>query len=129
MCDTCQKPLDEHGSKQFGQSELDLLDKLSAYVMPDGKTLLEHGVSVWYNDNANGPAHATNNVPWILAGSADGFLKQGQYVELGGGGEPNLSLVHNTIASAVGVRKQDGSMLDDFGDSSMPRGLASEMMV
>ena len=64
--------------RQFAQQFRYLLDKLSAYVMPDGKTLLEHGVSVWYNDNANGPAHATNNVPWILAGSADGFLKQGQ---------------------------------------------------
>ena len=32
LCDVCQKPLDEGGSKQFGQSELDLLEKLSGRV-------------------------------------------------------------------------------------------------
>ena len=32
FCEVCQKPLDERGSKQFGQSELDLLEKLSRTV-------------------------------------------------------------------------------------------------
>lgn len=35
LCATCQKPLDAHGSKQFGQSELDLLDKLTQTVWKD----------------------------------------------------------------------------------------------
>lgn len=114
--------------RQFGQTFRYLLDRLSSYTMPDGKTLLEHGVAVWYNDNSNGPAHSVMNVPWILAGSAGGFLKQGQYVEVAGGDQPNLAQVHNTIASAVGVRKADGSMLDDFGDPSFPRGVLPELM-
>jgi hypothetical protein len=114
--------------RQFAQTFKYLLDRLDTYTMPDGKTLLEHGLAVWYNDNANGPAHGVRNVPWILGGGAGGFLKQGEYVRLTGDDSPNLSRVHNTIGSAVGVRKGDGSMLDDFGDPSMPGGLASELL-
>jgi len=32
FCDKCQRPVDEFGSKQFGQSELDLLENLTASV-------------------------------------------------------------------------------------------------
>jgi len=32
MCATCRKPLDERGSRQYGQSELDFLEKLTATV-------------------------------------------------------------------------------------------------
>jgi len=31
-CETCRKPLDDRGSRQFGQSELDFLDKLKSAV-------------------------------------------------------------------------------------------------
>jgi hypothetical protein len=113
--------------RQFAQTFKYLLDRLSAYTMPDGKTLLEHGVSAWYNDNGNGPAHATTNVPWILAGSASGFLRQGQYVELGTQGG-NISQLHNTIGSAAGVRTPEGGYLEDFGDPSLPRGVLPELM-
>ncbi len=34
-CDTCQKPLDDSGSKQFGQSEMDFLEELTANVWRD----------------------------------------------------------------------------------------------
>jgi hypothetical protein len=113
--------------RQFAQAFKYLLDRLSAYTMPDGNSLLEHGVSAWYNDNGNGPAHATNNVPWILAGSAGGFLRQGQYVRIGTQGG-NISQVHNTIGSAAGVRTAQGGYLEDFGDPSLPRGVLPELM-
>ena len=117
--------------RQFAQAFRHMLDRLSAYAMPDGKTLLEHGVSVWYNDNANGPAHSRDNVPWIIAGSANGFLKQGQYVDVTGGAG-NHAQVLNTLGSAAGVRKPDGSYLDDFGDASLRSagftGLRSELL-
>jgi hypothetical protein len=115
--------------RQFGQAFKYLLDRLSSYVMPDGQTLLEHGVAAWYNDNGNGPAHSTNNVPWILAGSANGFLKQGQYVEINGGQNgANVSMIHNTIGSAAGLRTPGGELITDFGDPGMPRSIASEML-
>jgi hypothetical protein len=36
--------------------------------------------------------------------------------------------VLNTIASAVGVRKADGTLLDDFGDPSLTRGVLSTVL-
>ncbi len=115
--------------RQFGQQFKYLLDRLSAYVMPDGQTLLEHGVAAWYNDNGNGPGHSTNNVPWILAGGANGFLKQGEYVDLNGGQNgSNVSLIHNTIGAAAGVRMQDGSLMSDFGDPGLPRGVDNALL-
>ncbi|MDH5675463.1 MAG: DUF1552 domain-containing protein [Myxococcales bacterium] len=114
--------------RQFAQTFKYLLDRLDAFPMFDGQSLLQHGLAVWYNDNANGPAHATYNVPWILAGSAGGFMKQGQFIEVSGGRTPNVGKLHNTIASAVGVRKADGGLLDDFGDPSLSGGVLSELM-
>ncbi len=70
---------------------------LSAYPTADGKTLLEHGVACWYNDNSNGPP-------------------------------PNHNRLLNTILTAVGVRKADGSPVDDFGDPSFQKGLLTELM-
>jgi len=51
-------------------------------------------------------------VPHVFAGGANGFLKMGQNVELTG--YTNQAL--NTIASACGVRKADGNLVDNFGD-------------
>lgn len=119
--------------RQFAQQFKYLLDKLDAYVMPDGQPLLNHGVSVWYNDNGNGPGHARWNVPYILAGSANGVLKQGEYLRLPGSdpySDPsNHAKMLNTIATAVGVTKADGNPLDDFGDPSLEGGLHSELLV
>jgi hypothetical protein len=117
--------------RQFAQAFRHMLDRLAAYSMPDGQTLLDHGVSVWLNDNGNGPAHSRSNVPWILAGSANGFLRQGQYVDLPGQAGNHLRLL-NTIGSAAGVRKSGGGYLDDFGDQQLRNsgftGVASELM-
>ena len=113
--------------RQFAKTFAHLLDRLASYPTPTG-TLLDQGLSVWYNDNANGPAHSHKNVPFVLAGSASGFLKQGLYITASGGREINHSKLLNTIGSAVGVRTAAGEMLEDFGDPSMPRGLLPELM-
>jgi hypothetical protein len=96
-----------------------LLDRLSAYSTPEG-TLLDSGVAAWTNDLGHGVSHSYSNVPWILAGSAGGYLKQGQYVDAGGVTHNKL---FNTLLSAVGVRKADGTPVDDFGDPSLAKGL------
>lgn len=103
-----------------------LLDRLNAYVMPDGKTLLSHGVATWFNDNGNGPAHSIKGVPYALVGSCNGRLKQGQYVALEG--EENLCQVLGTLGTAVGVTAADGGPLVDFGDPTLTRGIRSEML-
>jgi hypothetical protein len=77
------------------------------------------------NDLSNGPPHSINNLPYVLAGSADGYLRTGAYVDAGD--QPHNKLL-NTLATAVGLRKQDGSPVDDFGDQSLERGLLDSMI-
>ena len=113
--------------RQFAQAFKYLLDKLSAYAMPDGRSLLEHGLAVWYNDLGNGPDHSPRNAPFVIGGSAGGVLKQGQYVRVPGD-QPNHNRMLNTIGSAVGVRNAQGAPLDDFGDPELPRGVLSELL-
>jgi hypothetical protein len=88
-----------------------LLDKLAAVTTPTG-TLLDDGVTCWLNDLADGPAHSSRNVPWVLVGSAGGKLRTGQYVR----GEWTINRIHNTIGAAVGLTNAAGEPLDDFGD-------------
>jgi hypothetical protein len=111
--------------RMFGQMFVHLLDRLSMYPGPGGGTLLDDCVALWTNDLANGPPHSYNNVPQIIAGSAGGFLKTGEYVDAG-------NVTHNkflnTILSAVGLRNDSGDFYDSFGDPSLERGIIPEML-
>ena len=100
-----------------------LLDKLASYSTPEG-TLLDSGVAAWTNDLGHGVSHNYQNIPWVLAGSAGGFLKQGQYIDAG---NVTHNKLFNTLLTAVGVRKADGSPVDDFGDPSLAKGLIESM--
>lgn len=117
------------------------LDELSSYDTPTGP-LLDQGVAIWTNQCATG-AHSFSNVPWILAGNANGFFKQGQYITVGSGdmpggsqdgkgGDGSVSGVNkmlNTLLTAAGVTKEDGAPTDDFGDASLPGGLFDDLLV
>ncbi len=117
-----------------------LLDTVSQYSTPTGP-LLDQGVSIYCNQVATG-AHSFSNIPWIQAGTANGFYKQGQYLVVGSGqqpggsqdgkaGDPSMSGVNkmlNTLLTAAGVTKTGGAPTDNFGDSSLPTGLFSSMM-
>ena len=59
------------------------LDTLSAYTTPTGP-LLDQGVAIYCNQCATG-AHSFSNIPWIQAGTANGYFKKGQYVVVGNG--------------------------------------------
>jgi hypothetical protein len=98
-----------------------LLDKLSSYALPTG-TLLDQSVAAWTNDLGHGVSHNYENIPWVLAGSAGGYLKQGVYVDAG---NVTHNQLFNTLLTAVGVRKADGTPVDDFGDPSLKKGLIS----
>ena len=100
-----------------------LLDRLSAYPMPGG-TLLDHGVAVWTNDLGTGVGHSYNNIPYVIAGSAGGFLKTGQFIDAGG---VTSNQMMNTFGAAVGCKNAAGDVLDDFGDSSLKKGLIAAM--
>jgi Protein of unknown function (DUF1552) len=105
-----------------------LIEQLKSYTTPTG-TVLDEGVSVWLNDLSSGPPHGSNNLPYVLAGGAGGFLKTGQYVEAASG---KNYMAHNrflsTIGAAVGCKNASGAPLDDFGDASLPKGLVDAML-
>jgi hypothetical protein len=89
-----------------------LLDRMSAYQLPTGGTLLDSSINLWINSVSNGPPHSGESIPIVMAGGAGGFLRTGQFIEAQG--YTNLAL--NTIISAAGVRKSNGALIDDFGD-------------
>jgi hypothetical protein len=83
-----------------------LLEKWEEYQTPSGP-LLDNGFAMWTSHVATGPPHGFNNLPIIIAGSAGGFLKQGQYVDAGG---VSNARVFNTLLTAMGLPT------DDFGE-------------
>jgi hypothetical protein len=101
-----------------------LLEKLSSYPAGTG-TLLDYGVAVLLNDLAN-LYHSYTDVPHVMAGSAGGFLKTGQYLDLDG---VNNNKLLSTIGAAVGCKNNAGGPLDDFGDPGLEKGLISQIMV
>ncbi len=117
-----------------------LLDTVSAYDTPTG-SLLDQGVTIWTNQCATG-AHSFSNIPWIQAGTANGFFKQGQFVVVGNGQQPGgtqdgkggdasvsgINKMLNTLLTAADVTKTDGSPTDDFGEASLPKGTFTEML-
>jgi hypothetical protein len=117
-----------------------LLDMLSSYSTPTGP-LLDQGVAIWTNQCATG-AHSFSNVPWLLAGTANGFLRKGRVVTLGTGdmpggrqdgkaGDGSVSGVNkmlSTLLTAAGVTKAGGAPTDDFGEPTLPKGIFSELL-
>jgi hypothetical protein len=116
-----------------------LLDAVSAYNTPTGP-LFDQGVTIYTNQCATG-AHSFSNIPWIQAGTANGYFKKGQHIVVGSGSQPGgsqdgkggdasvsgINKMLNTLLTAAGVTKSGGAPTDDFGDSSLPKGLFSEM--
>ncbi len=111
--------------RQFAMAFNYLLDRLSEYQLPTGN-LLDAGVSVWLNDQSQGPSHSSNNLPYILAGSAGGFFRQGAYVRAD---EPDTHCgLLNMIGTAAGVRSPAGGDLDDFGAPELPKHPIPELL-
>ena len=112
--------------RYHGQMFRSLLDLLDEYKSPEGGSLLDSGLAVWFNDNGDGPAHNIKKVPYALVGSCGGRLKQGQYLELSG--SENLRQVLNSIGTAVGLTGgSPGEPLTDFGDPALTGGIRGEM--
>lgn len=83
-----------------------LLSKLDGYVEENGQTILDNSAILYANELSDGKAHSFLDLPFIIAGSAGGYFKQGQYIKLADSND-NRSAPHNklltTLANAVGV--------------------------
>jgi thiamine-phosphate pyrophosphorylase len=134
--DVLHHKVDGHFARLFRH----LLDSVAAFDLPDGSSLLDAGICACFNDNANGPQHCTWDVPWVLAGGAGGALRQGESVDAvprdadGSrcGRSPaqaptTLPRLHNTLATALGVRKDNGEPIDNFDAPKLPGGLLSSL--
>jgi hypothetical protein len=93
-----------------------LIEKWEQYSTPNGP-LLDNAFALWTSHVAIGN-HSFNNLPYIIAGSPGGYLKQGQYVDAGG--VTNNKLM-NTLLTAVGCTN-NGAPFENFGDSSLSGG-------
>lgn len=105
-----------------------LVDKLAAYKLPTGGTLLDIGCAILTNDLSTGPPHGYNNLPYVIVGSLGGYLKQGQYVDAG---KVYNNKIWNTIGAGVGCTNNldgTGGPLDSFGDPSLAKGNIPTML-
>jgi hypothetical protein len=59
-----------------------LLDQLDGYEEGSGTSALDNSVVLWANELSHGKDHDFRDLPIILAGSASGYLKQGQYIKV-----------------------------------------------
>lgn len=109
-----------------------VLDKLAAYQEGDA-TVLDNSVCVWANELADGKGHTFFDLPWVIAGSGGGYLKQGQYVKMWQSDPTDFNTApHNrlliTLLNAVGVT-QNGGPVTQFGHANLPTGEFAELRV
>jgi Protein of unknown function (DUF1552) len=78
--------------------------------------LLENSFVYWTTHVSDGPSHSFNNLPVIIAGSAGGKLKQGEYIEGGGADNSKVlsTLIETTGASAAGFGDSGGETLSEM---------------
>jgi len=55
-----------------------LLDQFAAVVEPDGSSMLDSSLILWGNELGAGNNHTYKNIPWVVAGTAGGYLKTGR---------------------------------------------------
>lgn len=108
-----------------------LLTRLNSYKEGD-RTLLDNSVVMWGNELSDGKDHDFRDLPFVLAGSAAGYLKTGQYVKVTKQADPknDVDAPHNmlltTLLNAVGCKGADGTPMKNFGTFGKP-GEVSEL--
>jgi hypothetical protein len=112
-----------------------LLQRLDSYAEGNGKTVLDNSVVLYTNDLSDGRAHSFMDLPYILAGSAGGYFKQGQYILLGDGnnlGSDDQKAPHNkllnTIVNAVGIQSNWFGVAEGGGGSTMQAGVYDALL-
>jgi hypothetical protein len=102
-----------------------LLTQLDRYESAYAGTLLDDTAAVWTNDNSGGPSHGGRNIPWIVAGTAGGFLRAAGYIDAG---NTTTNRLLNTLLTAVGCTDGAGGPVEDFGDPSLTGGRLMPMV-
>lgn len=108
-----------------------LVDRFEAYADING-SVLDNSALVWVNELSDGKSHHYRDLPFVIAGSAGGYLKQGQFMNLSKLADPlslglkNLQEVapHNklltTLCNAMGATSPNGGPIANFGSFGEP---------
>jgi hypothetical protein len=112
-----------------------LLSRLDSYVEAGGRTLLDNSVVMYTNELSDGKEHNFMDLPYVLAGSAGGYFKQGEHVLLGSaqntGGDddaaPHNRLL-NTIVNAMGIQSDWFGVAEGGGGQSMQGGVYDKLL-
>ena len=86
---------------------LDELSKVIDPYDPNGGTMLDNTVVLWFNELGTGGGHDHLRTPWVIGGNAHRYFKTGQLVSFPG--QPHNRLLM-TLCHAMGVE------VDAFGD-------------
>lgn len=103
-----------------------LADRLDSYADVDG-TILDNSALLWVNELSDGKSHHYRDLPFVMAGSAGGYFKQGQFVNLSKLADP-LSLhikmleenapankLLTMLCNAMGMKADNGGPVTMFG--------------
>lgn len=106
----------ENGLAELAHAEIDVVRMQSLAAGLDhfaARGLADHSVVMWTNHIADGPSHSFRNLPTLLWGSAGGYLKQGEHIDLG----PTTTnkLLNTLISAAV---QDTGVTVEDFGEGT-----------
>jgi len=112
-----------------------LLSKLDSYKEAGDRSVLDNSVIMYTNELSDGRAHSFMDLPYILAGSAGGYFKQGQYVLLGAAGNtksddkvaPHNKLL-NTIVNAMGIPSDWFGVAEGGGGATMKGGVYDALL-
>jgi hypothetical protein len=86
-------------------------------AIPEGEgTALDNSVVVWGNELGLGNSHTLTDIPFVVAGSAGGYLRTGRYVRYGG-------VAHNQLwvamLNAMGIEATDFGH-PDYSTGALP---------
>jgi hypothetical protein len=98
-----------------------LLDRLASVRERDG-TLLDNSLVIWGSEIGKGNSHTFERVPFIIAGSCDGAVKTGRFIDLPAKTPHNRLLV--AAAHAMGVTSLQKFGSTDTGSGPLPGFLA-----
>ncbi|HEY3494600.1 MAG TPA: DUF1552 domain-containing protein [Polyangiaceae bacterium] len=110
-----------------------LLDRLDSYIEADGKTVLDNSAILYTNELSDGKGHSFMNLPYILAGSCGGALKQNEYVLLGEGTSyddqvaPHNKLL-NTLVNAMDIESDWFGVPEGDGGETMQGGVYEDLL-
>ncbi len=109
-----------------------LLERLDSYVEADGKTALDNSVIMYSNELSDGKGHSFMDLPYILAGSAGGAFKQGEYILLGEEWAEDSKAPHNrllnTLVNVMGIESDWFGLAEGAGGESMQGGVYDQLL-